>query len=327
MRGDRRRIVRGGGADLHPRSTRAASRISIVALGGRARHRRDRRAFEAARLDRRPGEQRSAPRASRARSSPRADAPAARRRRAARRRHCRRRGRRTGARGSPAAARDRRARAVAGSSPARRAASATASSSEPKRSTRPNCRAMPPLHTRPWAISWTRAGVQPPRPRDQADEAAIDALDPGLQQPLGLGRRAAQQIGLARQGRGPDPVGADAEPLQRAFEARQYAEHADRAGDRRGLGIDDVARGRDPIAARRRHRAHRDDDRKAARLGGEHRAPDPLGGEHRAARRIDPHHQRPAGCRSPARARGCARSSRRRPCPARPRRRRSCRRR
>ena len=70
------------------------------------------------------------------------------------------------------------------------------------------------------------------------------------------------------------------------------AEHADRAGDRRGLRIDDVAGGRDPIAARRRHRAHRDDDRQAARLGGEDGAPDPLRGEHRAARRIDPHHQR-----------------------------------
>ena len=126
--------------------------------------------------------------------------------------------------------------------------------------------------------------AEPPGAGDQGDEAAVGRLDAHLQQPVGLGRGAAQQVRLARERRRPHPVGADAEPLQRAFEARQDGEHADRAGDRRGLGEDDVARGCDPIAARGRDRAHRDDDRDAARLGHQHGAADPLRAGDRAAR-------------------------------------------
>ena len=191
-----------------------------MAVNRRPRHRRDRRAFEAARLDRRPGEQR------------------------ARFVH----GaldHRLGPARQPGEGVARRAGGIVVAKPAEQARQEARLAFEIGRPHRGGIEPRPPRRVgdgvvqRAEAIDQAqlpgRAAVpdpalgdlvdprrrQPPRPRDQADEAAIDILDPGLQQPLGLGRRAAQQIGLARKRRGPDSVGADAEPLQRPFEARQ----------------------------------------------------------------------------------------------------------
>ena len=57
------------------------------------------------------------------------------------------------------------------------------------------------------------------------------------------------------------PSAARPSLAMRALEARQDAEHADRAGDRRRLGEDEIAGHRHPIAARCRDIAHRDDHR------------------------------------------------------------------
>ena len=74
-----------------------------------------------------------------------------------------------------------------------------------------------------------------------ARKRPVDRFDAGLDQLAGLGRRALEQVRLARQRRGLDAVGADPELGQRALEARQHPEHADRTGDRRRLGEDVVA--------------------------------------------------------------------------------------
>ena len=77
-----------------------------------------------------------------------------------------------------------------------------------------------------------------------------------------------------------------------SLEARQDSEHADRSGDRRRLGEDRVGGGRNPVAARRGDRAHRDDHRDVACPRRQYGSANPLRSEHRSARRIDPHDQR-----------------------------------
>ena len=133
--------------------------------------RRNRRTFEAADLDR------SAPTGSTAlRRSPRriavsgaADNVAKASGGALRRRLPRRASRSSVAR-SFRAARGRSRRARRRIWPAR-AALATASSIPPKPSTRPSWRAVPPSHTRPWAIRSMSAGVLRRDCRDDAEEA------------------------------------------------------------------------------------------------------------------------------------------------------------
>ena len=79
-------------------------------------------------------------------------------------------------------------------------------------------------------------------------------VDAGLEQLVGFGRRALEQVRLARQRRRLHPVGADPELLQRALEARQHPEHADRSGDRRRLGVDEVGRASRPNSRPMRRR-------------------------------------------------------------------------
>ena len=59
-----------------------------------------------------------------------------------------------------------------------------------------------------------------------------------------------------------------------------------------GVGDDLVGRGRDPVAARRREVAHRDDDRLAGGARQLELAADQLGAEHAAAGRVDAQHHR-----------------------------------
>ena len=118
------------------------------------------------------------------------------------------------------------------------------------------------------------------------------AFDAGLDQLVCFRRRPLEEVGLARERGRLHPVGADAELLKRPLEAWDDPEDADRAGDGRGLGIDEVARRRDPIAARCGDAAHRNDNRDLSRLGLEQRLADPLRCEHRAARAVDPDDQR-----------------------------------
>src|SRR5690349_3273746 len=102
---------------------------------------------------------------------------------------------------------------------------------------------------------------QPARLRDEREEAAIHAFDAKLEQPVGLVRRAAKQIGLAGQRGGPDAVDSDSDVAKRPLEAWKDSEHADRAGDRARLGENPIADRANPIAAARSDRAERDDDR------------------------------------------------------------------
>ncbi len=90
----------------------------------------------------------------------------------------------------------------------------------------------------------------------------------------------------------PAPEAADSDLLHRAGEVRHQREDADGTGDRRRIGNDLVAAHRDPVAARRRHVAHRHHDRLAGLAREIELLADQFGRTRAAAWRIDPHDQR-----------------------------------
>ncbi len=119
---------------------------------------------------------------------------------------------------------------------------------------------------------------------DAVDEVVVD----GVEQPV-----EARQLALVERPAGGehprmraagDSAGGQARPLEQLAEHCLAAQHADRAGEGRGLGDDDVGRAGDVVAAGAGQRAHRHDDRLAGVPGQAHLAPDGVRGNRRAAR-------------------------------------------
>src|SRR5204862_3549914 len=79
-----------------------------------------------------------------------------------------------------------------------------------------------------------------PRCGDDAEEAGVHRLDSRLDELIGRGRGALQEVGFAGERGRLHPIGANTQLLQRSLEAREYAEYADRAGDGRRLGVDEI---------------------------------------------------------------------------------------